>query len=124
MQYQLVRADKEMEGWLEYERILNDKVMVFIPATWGNKRAAMHFMRAGLAGLMMPKGEYKIVVGRDTEIAAFVNEINQTPCMLLGRLSWENGDLLQATIRVEDKETQARETWGKLVAGIATKGEE
>ena len=130
MQYRIVDGTAVMDGWLEYARFASQaenfgaappdkKVMVFIPASWGNKQAALKVMQAGLAGLIMPEGRYRLVAGSEADIVAAVDK---TKCMLLGApicQTQRDGNVeikYQAVIEFSDTVTQARETWGELIA--------
>jgi hypothetical protein len=116
MQYRIVDGREDMDGWLEYARAGEKKVVVKIPASWGDKRAALKVMQAGLAGLLMPEGKYRLFAGSEPELAA---AIDRTQCMLLGLPILRTGTveiMCQAGVEFSDTETQARETWGELIA--------
>lgn len=113
MQYKAFEAGEALdEGWLEYHYFANaaGRVGVFIPASWGDKQAALKVMQAGLAGLVMPEGTYRIVAYPD-----IFRIINATNCMLLGP-PFGDGMAYQAIVEFSDTAAQARETWGELIA--------
>jgi len=115
MQYKPVERGEPLdEGWLEYHFFANagGRVGVFIPASWGDKQAALKVMQAGLAGLVMPEGTYRIVTGDPEDMLRIINTTN---CMLLGP-PFGDGLQFQAIIEFSDTVAQARETWGELIA--------
>jgi len=104
--------------WIQYQT--DPLVYVFVPSSWGNKRALVSLMQEGLSAMVMPGTPYRLLEGTP---AAIAEEVNQTACLLLGPLQQkQGGPFFQAVVEYSGlaRKSRALEMWGEIIKSKVT----